>query len=107
MTEKTQEPYDVISDLKEFVEDIARFPNDDTFRFETDRDGAKAILATIANLRAALDVYADAANWEFRRQNAGHGDTFNVLCWKGPKEDQSYIGPSKGPEYARAALGRK
>lgn len=42
-------PYDVIADLKEFVKDLERFPNDDTFRFEIDREGAKAILSVIRN----------------------------------------------------------
>jgi len=33
--------------LKEFLKSIERFPNDDTFRCELDREGVKAILAAI------------------------------------------------------------
>lgn len=59
-----EEPYDVISDLREFIADIERFPNDDTFRFETDRAGAKAILAAIrAAENDALERAAIAADW--------------------------------------------
>jgi hypothetical protein len=56
---KTEEPYDAIADLREFIKDLERFPNDDTFRFETDREGAKAILAAIRN--AENDAYETAA----------------------------------------------
>jgi hypothetical protein len=40
-------PEDAVSELKEFLKEIDRFPNDDTFRCELDREGVKAILAAI------------------------------------------------------------
>lgn len=58
----------------------------------------------IARLRAALNIYADSSNWDRVRTSAGHGDTFPVLTWKGPREDADYMGPKFGPEYAQRAL---
>lgn len=61
-------------------------------------------MSNIDKMRAALEIYADPANWELRRQVLGHGDSMDIITWKGPKQDWVYAGPSKGPEYAREAL---
>ena len=78
-----EEPYDVISDLKAFIEDIARFPNDDTFRFETDRTGAKAILAAIrAAENDALERAAEILD-EHTRISQSNFDEYGESAWAG------------------------
>jgi acyl-CoA reductase-like NAD-dependent aldehyde dehydrogenase len=47
MTSRQVTPEEEMADLKAFLDDIKQFPNDDTFRYETDRGGVLAILAAI------------------------------------------------------------
>jgi hypothetical protein len=66
-------PEEAIAELKEFLESIKQFPNDDTFRCELDRAGVKAILAAIrAAENDALERAAVAADWH--NVHAPYGD---------------------------------
>lgn len=57
-------PEDVVAELKAFLKSIEQFPNDDTFRYETDRAGVLAILAVLrAAENDALERAASAADW--------------------------------------------
>jgi hypothetical protein len=47
VVERKVTPEEIITELKEFIRDIDRFPKDDTFRCELDRGAAKAVLAAI------------------------------------------------------------
>jgi hypothetical protein len=47
VVERKVTPEEAIAELKEFVQDIDRFPKDDTFRCELDRGAVKAVLAAI------------------------------------------------------------
>lgn len=47
MTTRQVTPEEEIADLKAFLDGIKQFPDDDTFRYETDRGGVLAILAAI------------------------------------------------------------
>lgn len=65
MTPRQVTPEEEIADLQAFLDGIKQFPNDDTFRYETDRGGVMAILAAIR--AAENDALERAATWHDQR----------------------------------------